>query len=49
MGVDMRENTRMVKCKNKNWEFNEIKELLRKKELKLKTKNNFILYFYSQF
>jgi hypothetical protein len=30
MGKDMRENSRMIKCKNKNWEFYEIKDLLKK-------------------
>jgi hypothetical protein len=30
MGIDMRENTRMIKSKNKNLEFNEIKDLLKK-------------------
>jgi hypothetical protein len=30
MGIDMRENGRMIKGKNKNWEFYEIKDLLKK-------------------
>jgi hypothetical protein len=30
MGVDMRENGRMIKSKNKNLEFYEIKDLLKK-------------------
>jgi hypothetical protein len=30
MGIDMRENTRMIKSKKKNWEFYEIKDLLKK-------------------
>jgi hypothetical protein len=30
MRIDMRENTRMIKSKNKNLEFYEIKDLLKK-------------------
>jgi hypothetical protein len=30
MGIDMRENTRMINSKKKNWEFYEIKDLLKK-------------------
>jgi hypothetical protein len=30
MGIDMRENTRMIKSKNKNLEFYEIKDSLKK-------------------